>query len=520
MLRDLFVRLGGHDPLAMGNESREATQPIAMAGSTVLMAALVTSTNWALAGHSLAGDDTSIRALIAAAVGAMLGFLLVATLDRAGIYQMDAQSDRWIRKAALLMVRLIIVLLVSAVTTGAIAPVLLKPELEAHALEMREQSELSRMHILDERFSTGQMRTALNETNNSVTVARAAIGVLPPDIRLQQSKAQSCWQDYAVRKAQLVAQAEARFLRNVQSALQRNGVYQDGPVDGIWGPRTASSVLHFQQARGLSPTGQLDQRTVAAFGIDRTGDQAEGEARDALKGVAANCNVEAATAHRAQDAYDSEARNALHQAETQHAAASSAFSQAQKAISARLAQASYIESEAITPQSATVLASLLASDPGARSKWYGVYGFITCLELLPLLLKILSARSLPGVRIAVDRDIAVAMHERRRTAAYEDQQREMDLRAAMDLGMNEALASAAVQEQASRLFQSKVEALIPIEIAKRLFVEIEAGARDAQAAIRRHPDHAGIIGEAWSQAMSEVSERLRSGRSSPGAIHA
>lgn len=51
--RDLFVGVSGHDPITVDNEGREATQPIAMVGSTVLIAALVTSTNWAVAAHSV-----------------------------------------------------------------------------------------------------------------------------------------------------------------------------------------------------------------------------------------------------------------------------------------------------------------------------------------------------------------------------------------------------------------------------------------------------------------------------------
>ena len=86
--------------------------------------------------------------------------------------------------------------------------------------------------------------------------------------------------------------------------------------------------------------------------------------------------------------------------------------------------------------------------------------------------------------------------------------------------MGEALASLGVREQSVRLFQSKVEALIPIEIAKRVFVEIEAGDRDAQAAMRRHPDYAHVIAEAWTQAMAEVSERLRRTTGAPGPTHA
>ena len=48
-LRNLLIRLGGHDPLAIRDESREATQPIAMAGSTVLFGGgSRTAVNWAI----------------------------------------------------------------------------------------------------------------------------------------------------------------------------------------------------------------------------------------------------------------------------------------------------------------------------------------------------------------------------------------------------------------------------------------------------------------------------------------
>jgi hypothetical protein len=62
------------------------------------------------------------------------------------------------------------------------------------------------------------------------------------------------------------AAASARLVRNVQGALQAQGV-DPGPIDGIWGPRTHQAVLEFQEANSLEATGQLNAPTLAALGI-------------------------------------------------------------------------------------------------------------------------------------------------------------------------------------------------------------------------------------------------------------
>lgn len=49
-----------------------------------------------------------------------------------------------------------------------------------------------------------------------------------------------------------------------QTALTAAG-YNPGPVDGIWGPKTAAAVLAFQKSSGLKSSGQLDAATTAAL---------------------------------------------------------------------------------------------------------------------------------------------------------------------------------------------------------------------------------------------------------------
>jgi peptidoglycan hydrolase-like protein with peptidoglycan-binding domain len=60
------------------------------------------------------------------------------------------------------------------------------------------------------------------------------------------------------------------MVRHVQTALQQQGFYT-GSIDGIWGPQTRSAVQNFQQAHGLSATGELSSPTLAALNMPASG---------------------------------------------------------------------------------------------------------------------------------------------------------------------------------------------------------------------------------------------------------
>jgi peptidoglycan hydrolase-like protein with peptidoglycan-binding domain len=55
-------------------------------------------------------------------------------------------------------------------------------------------------------------------------------------------------------------------VREIQQYLNNHG-YHAGKVDGQWGSRTSAAVKRFQQAKGLKPTGQLDDQTLAQMNI-------------------------------------------------------------------------------------------------------------------------------------------------------------------------------------------------------------------------------------------------------------
>ena len=55
-------------------------------------------------------------------------------------------------------------------------------------------------------------------------------------------------------------------VRQVQQALNRLG-YFAGPVNGEWDKETADAMVHFQEAHGLEPTGNLNFSSIAGLGL-------------------------------------------------------------------------------------------------------------------------------------------------------------------------------------------------------------------------------------------------------------
>lgn len=56
-------------------------------------------------------------------------------------------------------------------------------------------------------------------------------------------------------------------VQSVQDRLRRSGAYT-GAVDGVWGPDSVAALQRFQSSHQLQVTGQLNQATVTALGLD------------------------------------------------------------------------------------------------------------------------------------------------------------------------------------------------------------------------------------------------------------
>jgi len=58
-----------------------------------------------------------------------------------------------------------------------------------------------------------------------------------------------------------------QLVRSAQQALKQKG-YDVGTVDGQLGPNTESALRQFQQSQGITQSGNLDQQTLSALGVD------------------------------------------------------------------------------------------------------------------------------------------------------------------------------------------------------------------------------------------------------------
>ena len=64
-------------------------------------------------------------------------------------------------------------------------------------------------------------------------------------------------------------------VREIQTRLKNWGYY-DGAVDGIYGSQTEKAVRYFQRKNGLSVDGQVGNQTLAALGMQHSGNSGGG----------------------------------------------------------------------------------------------------------------------------------------------------------------------------------------------------------------------------------------------------
>jgi peptidoglycan hydrolase-like protein with peptidoglycan-binding domain len=80
-------------------------------------------------------------------------------------------------------------------------------------------------------------------------------------------------------------QNDPALVRSAQQALKQKG-FDAGAVDGQMGPSTESALRNFQQAQGLPQSGNLDQQTLAALGVnqDQSSAAAQGSSQSSMSG--------------------------------------------------------------------------------------------------------------------------------------------------------------------------------------------------------------------------------------------
>ncbi|HUG77656.1 MAG TPA: peptidoglycan-binding domain-containing protein [Burkholderiales bacterium] len=101
-----------------------------------------------------------------------------------------------------------------------------------------------------------------------------AAGTIAAGDASQQQRSQSGQGQSMSQPSQAAMSPE--LIRKVQQELNAKG-YDAGPVDGQWGPLTQRAVQNFQQSQDkLQASGQLDQQTLTALGVEMQGAAATG----------------------------------------------------------------------------------------------------------------------------------------------------------------------------------------------------------------------------------------------------
>jgi peptidoglycan hydrolase-like protein with peptidoglycan-binding domain len=105
--------------------------------------------------------------------------------------------------------------------------------------------------------NSGQTSSPTTQMNNSQSV---------------QQGSQSTQQE-AINPEQL----SSKDVRQIQTALKKEG-FDTGKADGKWGSETQAAVKKFQQQKNLQATGQLDQETLSALGVNVSATESTGAA--------------------------------------------------------------------------------------------------------------------------------------------------------------------------------------------------------------------------------------------------
>jgi hypothetical protein len=204
-MEKIFVRFGGYTPATVTQASPEDREPIVKLGMAVAFSALVASVNWGTAGWTFSPNHSDELRFVIAAVAGLFSFGLVAILDSSFLYFADISEAAWFKKMSYGALRVVIILLVSAITSQAVIPVLFRSELEAHALKMAENSESTRVKTLDGQFKVGDKQLAKVSASEEVAQLEEKSKIIPPDIQQRLDSAKQCWSSYSSKKKGLIS---------------------------------------------------------------------------------------------------------------------------------------------------------------------------------------------------------------------------------------------------------------------------------------------------------------------------
>lgn len=446
-LAQLFQWLGGYSPKNLTQESSEACEPIGKLGGTVLFAALIASTNWAIAAFIFTRENGLAAGIIAAVVAAVVGASMVLVIDRSVLYFCDSMAIRRISLTLWIAVRAVILVAIGSVTAQqALVPVILWGPLQAHALRMQEGADDRRIAGLTNSYNISGKTEAVAAATAKLIELESEPKTLPASIQAQFGEARHCWSNYAKRK-------QVRLYRG----------------------------------------------------------ETEVTAKAALRTVANRCAQKQKVANDAKERHEAVQWLRHEDAVSKKTAANAALESTTATVATRREEARVIEKAALNPRSPTVQADLLATDPGAKVTFLICAFLLMAMELLPVIGKTLVGKTPVGRRLSVERAVDGMHLDERLAQAKRDIAISREIANSTQSAIMAACKSPEIAQICTELFSKKIASLIPLEVVHAFLRELERTQFDADRAVGQYPRHAPIIIEMVAAAVREAGQILRSG---------
>lgn len=200
-LKQLAVRIVGHDTTLGAHLQPSDLSEVTKLAPALVLGTVVAGVNAGIAAWQFSRGLPEPARVALTGLLALAGASVVMAIDRAALYHADiALAMSRGRMALVLALRVVLVLIVSLVTSQAVMPLLLAPELRAHALALREQREQARADALTTRAGIGGLKDERAEARTAIVQLQGQLERLPAPIQQRLDAARRCWSEHAAAR--------------------------------------------------------------------------------------------------------------------------------------------------------------------------------------------------------------------------------------------------------------------------------------------------------------------------------
>ncbi|HJU22811.1 MAG TPA: peptidoglycan-binding domain-containing protein [Casimicrobiaceae bacterium] len=123
--------------------------------------------------------------------------------------------------------------------------------------------------------AAGNTNTTTGATNAPNSTEQPSSMSKSPQSAISPSSSSSQMSNSSSSQGAMSGENNPETVRSAQQALNEKG-FNVGTVDGQMGPNTEAAIKKFQQSKGLPESGNLDEQTLAALGVEQNQTSSQG----------------------------------------------------------------------------------------------------------------------------------------------------------------------------------------------------------------------------------------------------